>query len=89
LSAFFLILYCPTINAQNKASSKKEYFPAFSWETVPVAFHFGKSSDLMTEAEAKFVASKANFICLEKGHANGQFGTTEEGIEQEARQLKK
>ncbi len=64
-------------------------YPKFSWDKVPVAFHFGKSDSLMTEVEARFVASRSNFICLEKGHAVKQFGDTETGIEKEARQLKK
>jgi len=64
-------------------------YPRFSWDKVPVAFHFGKSNSLMTEAEANFVASRSNFICLEKGHAVKQFGDTETGIEKEAQQLKK
>ncbi|MHC4144361.1 MAG: putative glycoside hydrolase [Planctomycetota bacterium] len=67
----------------------KEHYPAFSWETVPVAFHFGKTSSVMTEEEAQFVASRASLICLEKGHASEQFRYTEKGIEREAQQLKK
>jgi len=43
----------------------------------------------MTAAEVEFVASHASFICLEKGHAGRQFKDTEDGIEQEAQQLKK
>jgi hypothetical protein len=64
-------------------------YPKFNWDKVPVAFHFGKSDSLMTEAETRFVASRSNFICLEKGHGARQFGDTETGIEKEARQLKK
>jgi alpha-L-fucosidase len=64
-------------------------YTRFSWDKVPVAFHFGKSNSLMTEAEANFVASRSNFICLEKGHGAKQFGNTETGIEKEAQQLKK
>jgi hypothetical protein len=71
------------------AQNSKSYYPAFSWKTVPVAFHFGKSEGLLTADEARFVASKSNFICLEKGHAIKQFGSTEKGIEAEALQLKK
>lgn len=89
LSFLFFLTYSNTISAQKSSTNQSKHFPAFSWETVPVAFHFGKNSGLMTEAEAKFVAAKSNFICLEKGHALGQFESTEEGIEQEARQLKK
>ena len=68
---------------------KPARYPKFSWDIVPVAFHFGKNDSLMTETEARFVASRSNFICLEKGHAAKQFGNTETGIEKEAQQLKK
>jgi hypothetical protein len=64
-------------------------YPEFSWDTVPIAFHFGKHGGLMTKEEAEFVTSRSNFICLEKGHASKAFGGTEAGIEAEARQLKK
>jgi hypothetical protein len=67
-------------------SEMKGYYPAFSWETVPVGFHFGKTASVMTDEEAQFVASHASLICLEKGHASEQFRYTEEGIEREALQ---
>ena len=49
-------------------------YPEFSWDTVPIAFHFEKGGGLMTKKEAEFVASRSNFICLEKGHASRAFG---------------
>jgi cephalosporin-C deacetylase-like acetyl esterase len=79
----------PEFRSLRWIAEMKEYYPAFSWETVPVAFHFGKTASLMTDEEAQFVASRASFICLEKGHASEQFGYTEEGIEREAQQLKR
>jgi hypothetical protein len=69
------------------AASPRDY-PEFNWDTVPVAFHFGKNGSAMTAAEAQIVASRSNLICLEKGHAGEQFEFTEDGIEQEARRLK-
>ncbi|MBU2950938.1 putative glycoside hydrolase family 15 protein [Tamlana agarivorans] len=71
------------------AFSQHNNYPDFSWDKVPVAFHFGKRGRLLTKKEAKFVASKSNFICLEKAHANVQFQHTEDAIEHEAKQLKK
>ncbi|MCH6255596.1 putative glycoside hydrolase family 15 protein [Puniceicoccaceae bacterium K14] len=71
------------------AQANENRYPEFSWDTVPIAFHFGKSESLLTKAEAEFVASRSNFICLEKGHASNQLGGTEAGIEAEAQQLKK
>ena len=77
------------VSAQKQNPQKQDHYPSFSWDTVPVGFHFGKRSALLTPEEAKFVATHASFICLEKGHAAGAFKYTETGIEQEARQLKK
>ncbi|MEW4561830.1 putative glycoside hydrolase [Bremerella sp. JC770] len=68
--------------------ANETHYPEFNWDSVPIAFHFGKSQGLLTEEEAKFVASRANFVCLEKGHAIQSHGSTEAGIEAEAKQLK-
>lgn len=81
-----VVLSCKhSANAQQTPSR----YPEFSWHKVPVAFHFGNTEALMTKEQAEFVASRSNFICLEKGHAIGQFRDTETGIEKEAQQLKK
>lgn len=77
-----------TISSFAEEAANQKRYPLFSWDSVPIAFHFGKSDSLMTPEEARFVAERSNFICLEKGHATGQFGSTEKGIEMEARQLK-
>jgi hypothetical protein len=64
------------------------YYPEFSWNKVPVAFHFGKTGSSLTPMELEFVASHSNFIVLEKAHATQQLGSTEKGIENDAKQLK-
>jgi hypothetical protein len=64
------------------------YYPEFSWNKVPVAFHFGKNGSSLTAMESEFVASHSNFIVLEKAHANQELGSTEKGIENDAKQLK-
>lgn len=66
-----------------------KYYPKFSWDKVPVAFHFGKNGDLLTNEEAKFISSHSNFIVLEKGHGMPTFKNTEKGIEEDAIKLKK
>jgi len=68
--------------------SVKAEYPEFSWDTVPLYFHFGKKTSELTDAEIEFVAKRSNFICLEKGHALDQFGSTEKGIAHDARRLK-
>jgi len=62
--------------------------PHFSWDTVPVYIHFGKSSGPLSESELKFVAQASDLVCLEKGHGRGRFGSTEEGIACDAKRLK-
>ncbi|KQC28672.1 putative glycoside hydrolase family 15 protein [Flagellimonas eckloniae] len=69
--------------------SQQEYYPNFSWDKVPVAFHFGKRDGLMTKDEAKFVTSRSNFIVLEKAHGAPDYEYTEDAIAKEARKLKK
>ncbi len=87
-SVLFLFLATPSIDATGQQPETPDHYPAFSWDTVPVGFHFGKDGSLLTPQEAEFVATHASFICLEKGHAGRQFRHTEDGIEYEARQLK-
>jgi len=63
-------------------------YPPFSWDTVPVYIHFGKTSAPLTDAELRFVAKTSSFVCLEKGHGKEKFGSTEKGIAHDARRLK-
>ena len=60
----------------------------FSWDTVPVYVHFGKSSGPLSDSELRFVARLSDFVCLEKGHGRGRFGSTEKGIAFDAERLK-
>lgn len=62
--------------------------PEFSWDTVPVYIHFGKSGGQLTEEELKFVARTSNFVCFEKAHGISQFGSTEKGTANDAKRLK-
>ncbi len=62
--------------------------PEFSWDTVPVYIHVGKSSGF-TDEEIEFVATHSIFVCLEKGHGMLPHGSTEKGIEHDAARLKK
>jgi hypothetical protein len=69
-------------------SQKDKHFPTFSWDKVPVAFHFGKKGDLLTKKEAKFVASHTNFVVLEKAHGFPKYKYSEEAIAADAAVLK-
>lgn len=68
---------------------QQEHYPKFSWDKVPVAFHFAKrEGGLMTKDQLKLVTSKSNFIVLEKGHGTPDYKYTEDAIEEEAKALK-
>jgi hypothetical protein len=62
--------------------------PNFSWDTVPIYIHFGKSSGLLSDSELRFVAKVSDFVCLEKGHGRGRSGSTEKGVAFDAKRLK-
>jgi len=69
-------------------SQKDTHYPFFSWDKVPVAFHFGKKGDLLTKSEAKFIASHSNFVVLEKAHGFPKYKYSEESIAADAKVLK-
>ncbi len=69
-------------------ADQREGLPRFSWDRVPVYLHFGKRAGPLTADELSFVAKTSNFVCLEKGHAMDEFGSTERGIAYDAKRLK-
>jgi hypothetical protein len=69
-------------------SQNDKHFPSFSWDKVPVAFHFGKKGDLLTKSEAEFVASHSNFVVLEKAHGFPKYKYSEQTIAADAAVLK-
>jgi hypothetical protein len=79
MSQFASILIAITFQCSALASGLSAK-PYFSWDTVPVYIHFGKSSGPLSDIELKFVAQVSDFVCLEKGHGRGSSGSTEEGI---------
>jgi hypothetical protein len=60
----------------------------FSWDTIPIYIHFGKSRGPLSDDELRFVAQSSDFVCLEKGHGLGSTGSTEKGIAYDAKRLK-
>lgn len=64
-------------------------YPSFSWDTVPVIGHFGKSQDVLTDDEIQFVADHYPLVVLEKGHGINTKGSTEAGTLHDAARLKK
>ncbi len=66
-----------------------DVFPGFSWDRVPLNIHFGKRTTDLTDAEIDFIASNSHLIALEKGHGAAVHGSTEAGIIDTARRIKR
>ncbi len=63
--------------------------PPFTWDHVPVYAHVGKQSDDFTPGQLDFLAEHFKFIAIEKGQAVRKRGSTEAGIAEAARQIKR
>lgn len=63
--------------------------PRFSWDRVPAYAHLGKVEDDFTDEQLDFLADHFDFVTIEKGQALRKRGSTEEGIYEVARQLKR
>lgn len=72
-----------TANAQ-----APDFYPDFSWDTVPVYEMFGDGSRLLTEKEAQVIAANTCFLCIEKNHAVKQLGSADLGAKQEIARFK-
>lgn len=69
--------------------SAGEAAPPFSWDHVPLYAHVGKASGDFTPEELDFLAEHFNLITLNHGQAVRKRATTEAGIEEAARQIKR
>lgn len=82
ITVLAIVFQCATLASGDSTS------PYFSWDTVPIYIHFGKSSGPLSDTELRFVAQSSDFVCLEKGHGRGRSGSTEKGIALDAKRLK-
>lgn len=82
IKCLVFFIYFKSIGQTNKN------YPKFSWNKVPIAFHFGKRNSLLTIKEAVFISTHSNFIVLEKGHGYPRYNT-EYSIKKDAKKLKK
>ena len=88
MKSYYISVFALITVVQIQLLSAEPGLPPFSWDTVPVYIHFGKTSGPLTDAELRFVAKTSSFVCLEKGHAKEKLGSTEKGIAHDARRLK-
>jgi hypothetical protein len=88
MQVLVLLTIAACVASSRFAMAQDDARPAFSWDTVPVYIHFGKSSGPLSDEELRFVAETSNFVCFEKGHGIGRLGSTEAGTAHDALRLK-
>ncbi|MHC4221365.1 MAG: putative glycoside hydrolase [Planctomycetota bacterium] len=87
VKSVFLLMILVTAGCSSQRKTSLDLYPEFSWDTVPLYFHLGKST-AYTDTEIEFIA-EFDFIALEKGTASRTHGSTEKGILAEAKRIKK
>ena len=92
IAFFFLILLfaisLSSCKTQNISTSKvKTKLPEFSWDTMPLYMHLRKST-AFTKEEIRFIA-KHPLITFEKSTGNRTYESTEQGVIQAAKSVKK
>nr|WP_297915629.1 putative glycoside hydrolase [uncultured Allomuricauda sp.] len=67
----------------------KKFYPKFSWETTSMYYMFGDTKGVLTRKQVKSIASKTDFICIEKSHGLEELGAAELGAKHDAAAFKK
>lgn len=73
------------LSADDKPASSS----SSSWDRVPLYIHFGQRTGDLTDEQIAFLASHSRLIALEKSHGVASHGSTEKGIADTARRLKR
>jgi hypothetical protein len=85
-----LLLVTPLVGvlqAAPRSDKTTAWYPRFSWEAVPVYKMFG-APQLLTDEQARTIASTSDFICIEKAHGLQALGGAELGAKHEITRLK-
>ena len=66
-----LMLGCNSeVKVQEFNTDYPEYYPKFSWDKVPLYYHFAKRDALLTDEQIEKLAKRSNFFCMEKAHGD-------------------
>jgi hypothetical protein len=79
----------PLVTSNGVAFEAPEYYPDFSWETVPVYMMFAHGERLLEDSEVRKIAGETDFICIEKDHGLRPLGDAVLGLAHENKAFKK
>ena len=66
----------------------KDYYPRFSWDVTPQYFMFGDTERVLRPEEVQSIATRTDFLCIEKSHGLKMLGAAELGAKHEAAAFK-
>ena len=76
-------------NSDGSQFVPQDFFPKFSWDTVPTYYMFGNQNKLLTGKQVRFIAERTSFLCIEKSHGMKPLGAAELGAKHEAAAFRK
>ena len=79
----------PLITTNGVVFTPKDFYPKFSWETVPTYMMFADNDRLLKGSEVKKISAETGFICIEKNHGLSTLGDAVLGLEHERQVFKK
>ena len=77
------------LNSDGSRFVTKDFYPKFSWDTMPMYYMFGDGQRVLHQEEVEFIAERTSFLCIEKSHGMRQLGAAELGAKHEAAAFKK
>ena len=75
-------------NSDGSQFAAKDFYPEFTWDTVPTYYMFGNQNKLLTPKQVSFIAERTGFLCIEKSHGMKKLGAAELGAKHEAAAFK-
>lgn len=78
----------PLVTSSGAAFEAPEFYPAFSWEKVPIYMMFAHGQRLLHDSEVEKIAGETDFICIEKNHGLHPLGDAVLGLKHENKAIK-
>ena len=78
----------PLVTTNNVVFTPKDFYPKFSWDTVPTYMMFADNDRLLKDSEIEKISSETDFICIEKNHGLSTLGDAVLGLEEENKRFK-
>ncbi|TWU19807.1 putative glycoside hydrolase [Allorhodopirellula heiligendammensis] len=79
----------PLLVSDGSRFQVQDSFPKFSWDVTPQYFMFGDTQRVLSPEEVRSIASRTDFLCIEKSHGSKALGAAELGAKHEVEAFKR